>query len=60
MNVRTNKTLVQIIRGLHMSIGITAPPPEQSWIYALVWVGVWVVIVAMFLLLFVGIHNQWF
>ena len=52
--------LVQIIRGLHMSIGITAPPPEQTWIYALVWVGVWVVIVVMFLLLFLGIHYQWF
>jgi hypothetical protein len=52
--------LVQIIRGLHMSIGITAPSPEQTWIYALVWLGVWVVIVVMFLLLFLGIHYQWF
>lgn len=43
-----------------MSIGITAPAPEQTWIYALVWLGVWVVIVVMFLLLFLGIHYQWF
>jgi hypothetical protein len=52
--------LSQIVRGLHLAIGITAPPPEQAWIYALVWLGVWLVIVATFLLLFVGIHYQWF
>jgi hypothetical protein len=52
--------LAQVIRGLHMSIGITPPPAEQAWIYALVWFGVWLAIVSMFILLFAGIHYEWF
>jgi hypothetical protein len=55
-----SKWLVQVVRGLHMSIGITPPPPEQSLIYALVWLGVWVMIMGMFLLLFAGVHYEWF
>jgi hypothetical protein len=52
--------LVQIVRALHMSVGITPPPPEQSWIYALIWFGVLLAMIGTFLLLFVGVHYHWF
>jgi hypothetical protein len=54
------KWLVQVIRGLHMSIGITPPVPEQTWIYALVWLGVWFVVITMLILMLAGIRYQWF
>jgi hypothetical protein len=58
--MKQREWLVELIRGLHMSIGITAPPPEQTWIYTLVWSGVCMVVGLMMLLLFVGIRYQWF
>jgi hypothetical protein len=51
--------VVELIRGIHLSIGITAPRPEESWIYALVWVRVLVAMLMSLGVLFVAIQHHW-
>jgi hypothetical protein len=51
--------VVELIRGIHWSIGITAPRPEQKWIYALVRVGVLVAMLTSVDVLFVVIQRHW-
>ena len=32
--------LIGVMRGLHMTIGIHTPPPEQERLYVFVWIGI--------------------
>lgn len=32
--------LVSLMKGLHMSIGIHTPPPDQERLYVFVWIGI--------------------
>jgi hypothetical protein len=32
--------LRSVVRGLHMTIGIQTPPPEQERLYVFVWIGI--------------------
>ena len=45
------KLLTSLIQGLHFTIGIRTPPPEQLRTVAIVWVVSMVAIVAMLFLL---------
>jgi hypothetical protein len=41
--------LVKLMRGLHYTIGISTPPPEQERFYVFVWLGIGVLMVLFFL-----------
>ena len=32
--------LIALMKGLHMSIGIHTPPPEQERVYVFMWIGI--------------------
>ena len=32
--------MIGLMRGLHMTIGIHTPPPEQERLYVFVWIGI--------------------
>lgn len=38
--IREVRFLINLMRGLHMIIGIHTPPPEQERVYVYVWIGV--------------------
>jgi len=40
--------LVKVMRGLHLTIGISTPPPEQERFYVFVWLAIGAVLVALF------------
>jgi hypothetical protein len=44
--------LIALMRGLHMTIGIHTPPPEQERLYVFVWIGIIVFMGAGLALLF--------
>jgi hypothetical protein len=44
--------LRSMIRGLHMAIGITTPPPEQETLYVFVWIGIILFMLAGMVLMF--------
>jgi len=41
--------LVKLMRGLHYTIGISTPAPEQERFYVFVWLGIGVLMVLFFL-----------
>ena len=41
--------LVKLMRGLHYTIGISTPPPEQERFYVFVWLAIAVLMVLFFL-----------
>lgn len=41
-----------LVRGLHMTIGIQTPPPEQETLYVYVWIGIILFMTAGLALLF--------
>ena len=46
------KFLISVMRGLHMTIGIHTPPPEQERLYVFVWIGIIIFMSAGLALLF--------
>ena len=44
--------LASMVRGLHMTIGIHTPPPEQESLYVFVWIGLIVLMIGGMILLF--------
>jgi hypothetical protein len=46
------KFLGGVVRGLHMTIGIHTPPPEQEAFYVFVWIGIILFMVGGFALMF--------
>jgi hypothetical protein len=44
--------LIGLVRGLHMTIGIHTPPPDQERLYVFVWIGIIVFMAAGLALLF--------
>ena len=44
--------LIGLVRGLHMTIGIHTPPPNQERLYVFVWIGIIVFMAAGLALLF--------
>jgi hypothetical protein len=43
--------LIKLMRGLHLTIGISTPPPEQERFYVFVWLAIGVVMVLFFLVM---------
>jgi len=43
--------LVKLMRGLHCTIGISTPPPEQERFYVFVWLAIGVLMVLFFLVM---------
>jgi hypothetical protein len=41
-----------LVRGLHMTIGIHTPPPEQETLYVFVWIAIILFMIGGFLLMF--------
>ena len=46
------KFLRSLVRGLHMTIGIHTPPPEQESLYVFVWIGIILFMIAGMMFLF--------
>jgi hypothetical protein len=46
------KFLAGVVRGLHMTIGIHTPPPEQESLYVFVWIGIILFMIGGFVLMF--------
>jgi hypothetical protein len=46
------KFLGGLVRGLHMTIGIHTPPPEQESLYVFVWIGIILLMIGGFFLMF--------
>jgi hypothetical protein len=46
------KFLTGLVRGLHMTIGIHTPPPEQEALYVFVWIGIILFMIGGFALMF--------
>jgi hypothetical protein len=44
--------LIGVMRGLHMTIGIHTPPPEEERLYVFVWIGIIIFMAAGLALLF--------
>jgi hypothetical protein len=44
--------LHSMVRGLHMTIGIHPPPPEQETLYVFVWLGIILFMIAGMVLMF--------
>ena len=44
--------LIGLMRGLHMTIGIHTPPPEEERLYVYVWIGIIVFMAGGLALLF--------
>ena len=44
--------LIDLMRGLHMTIGIHTPPPEQERLYVFVWIGIIVLMAGGLILMF--------
>jgi hypothetical protein len=43
--------LIKLMRGLHCTIGISTPPPEQERFYVFVWLAIGVLMVLFFLVM---------
>jgi len=48
----TMKLLRSLVRGLHMTIGIHTPLPEQESLYVFVWIGILLFMIAGMVLMF--------
>jgi hypothetical protein len=46
------KFLAGVVRGLHTTIGIHTPPPEQESLYVFVWIGIILFMIGGFVLMF--------
>lgn len=44
--------LGEIVRGLHMAIGIHTPPPDKESLYVFVWIGMMIFIAGEMALMF--------
>jgi hypothetical protein len=44
--------LIALMRGLHMSIGIHTPPPEQERMYVWIWIGIIICLAGGMVLMF--------
>ena len=50
--MKAMRFLISLVRGLHMTIGIHTPPPDQERLYVFVWIGIIVFMAAGLALLF--------
>ncbi|HEY1184434.1 MAG TPA: hypothetical protein VGE89_09645 [Bryobacteraceae bacterium] len=43
--------LIKLMRGLHLTVGISTPPPEQERFYVFVWLAIGALMVLFFLVM---------